>query len=94
MWRQNHPDADLEDVPGNLVTASGSGLDPHITLQNAKFQVDRASSKWAANLKRDLLAVRKEIEEILQKSASAPFGGLVGQKFVNVLRKLYWATSS
>ena len=24
MWRQEHPDADLQDVPGDLVTASGS----------------------------------------------------------------------
>jgi len=95
MWRQDHPDADLQDVPGDLVTASGSGLDPHITLQNAEFQLDRVASKWAADLKRDPLAVRKEIEQILQKNTSAPFGGLAGEKFVNVLeinlelRKLY-----
>ena len=85
MWREDHPDADLEDVPGDMVTASGSGLDPHITLQNAEFQLDRVSSKWAANLKRDPAAVRKEIGEILQKNASAPFGGLAGEKFINVL---------
>ena len=28
MWRQENPNADLQDVPGDLVTASGSGLDP------------------------------------------------------------------
>ena len=28
MWRQDHPDADLQDVPGDMVTTSGSGLDP------------------------------------------------------------------
>ena len=85
MWREDHPDAELEDVPGDMVTASGSGLDPHITLQNAEFQLDRVASKWAADLKRDSASVRKEIEDILQKNASAPLGGLAGEKFINVL---------
>ena len=97
MWREDHSGAALQDVPGDLVTASASGLDPHITLQNAEFQLDRVSSKWAADLKRDPLAVRKEIEQIVLKNASAPFGGLAGEKFINVLevnlelRKLYGA---
>jgi len=85
MWRQDHPAADLEDIPGDLVTTSASGLDPHITLQNAEYQLDRVASKWAANKKRDPAAVRKEIEQILQGNASAPWGGLAGEKFVNVL---------
>jgi len=85
MWRQEHPEADLEDVPGDLATSSGSGLDPHITLENAEYQLDRVASKWAANSKRDPNVVRKEIEEILQENASAPWFGLVGEKFVNVL---------
>ena len=85
MWRQDHPEADLQDVPGDLVTTSGSGLDPHITLQNAEFQLDRIASKWAANLKRDPKVVQKEIEEILQENASAPWFGLAGEKLVNVL---------
>jgi K+-transporting ATPase ATPase C chain len=85
MWRQDHPEADLQEVPGDLVTTSGSGLDPHITLQNAEYQLDRVTSQWAAKLKRDPAAVRKEIEEILQENASAPWFGLAGEKFVNVL---------
>jgi K+-transporting ATPase ATPase C chain len=85
MWRQENPEADLQDVPGDLVMASGSGLDPDITLQNAEFQLDRVSAKWAGDVKRDTGEVRKEIDQILQGNASAPFGGLVGEKFVNVL---------
>jgi potassium-transporting ATPase KdpC subunit len=86
MWRQDHPDAELQDVPGDMLTTSGSGLDPHITLQNAEFQLDRVASKWATDSKRDLASVRAEIEQILQNNASAPFGGLAGEKFVNVLQ--------
>ena len=85
MWRQDHADADIQNVPGDLVTASASGLDPHITLQNAEFQLDRVAAKWATDLKRDQAEVRKEIEQILKKNASAPWGGLIGEKFVNVL---------
>jgi K+-transporting ATPase ATPase C chain len=85
MWRQDHPVADLQDIPGDLVTTSGSGLDPHITLQNAEYQLDRVASAWAADKKRDPAAVRKEVEQMLQENASAPLGGLAGEKFVNVL---------
>jgi potassium-transporting ATPase KdpC subunit len=85
MWRQDNPGVDLQDVPGDLVTTSASGLDPHITLQNAEFQIERVASKWAANQKRDPRLVRKEIEQILQKNASAPWEGLAGEKFINVL---------
>ena len=85
MWRQEHPDAELQDVPGDLVMASGSGLDPHITLQNAEFQLERVAAKWADDTKRNAAEIRKEIDQILQTNASAAFGGLAGEKFVNVL---------
>ena len=85
MWRQEHPDAELQDIPGDLVTASASGLDPHITLQNALYQLDRVAAKWAADLNKDRAQVRKEIERMVQLNASAPLNGLAGEKFVNVL---------
>jgi len=86
MWRQDHPDADLADVPGDMVTASGSGLDPDITMDNAQYQLDRVASKWASELKRDPAQVRGEINAILQSDADAPMYGLFGEKMVNVLR--------
>lgn len=74
-----------ELVPGDMVTTSGSGLDPHITMQNALYQLDRVASKWARDLKRGPKDVRNEIEQILNSKSSAPFGGLAGEKFINVL---------
>ncbi len=82
-----------------MLTTSGSGLDPHITLQNAEYQLDRVASKWAADTKRDAATVHTEIEQILQEHAFAPFGGLAGEKMINVLevnlelRKHYGAPS-
>jgi K+-transporting ATPase ATPase C chain len=85
MWRQDHADADLQNIPGDLVTTSGSGLDPDITLQNAEYQLDRVASKWAADTQHDPATIRGEIDQILQANAKAPFGGLAGEKMVNVL---------
>ncbi len=66
--RQEHADADLQDVPGDMVTTLGSsGLDPHITLENAEFQLDRVAAKWAADTKQDPAKVRQQIEEIYSR---------------------------
>jgi hypothetical protein len=62
----------LQDIPGDMVTTSGSGLDPHITFQNATYQLDRVSSKWAADLKRNPVEVRTEVADILEKNSFAP----------------------
>jgi K+-transporting ATPase ATPase C chain len=86
-WLQEHKDraAQLEAVPADMVMASGSGLDPHITLQNALYQLDRVAGKWAENTKQDVAQVRQEIENIVREKAEAPFGGLIGVPLVNVL---------
>jgi potassium-transporting ATPase KdpC subunit len=85
MWLQEHPDVALESVPADMVMASGSGLDPDITLKNAQYQLDRVASKWAELTGRDKAQVQKEIDGMLGEKAEAPFGGLAGVKLVNVL---------
>ncbi|HBZ71057.1 MAG TPA: potassium transporter [Deltaproteobacteria bacterium] len=85
MWRTEHPDVALQQVPADMVMASGSGLDPHISLANATFQLERVAGKWADDLHRDPADVRKEIQQILDQNVSAPWGGLIGEKYVNVL---------
>ncbi len=86
MWRNDHPQVDLAGVPADMVTTSGSGLDPHITLDNAEYQLDRVAKKWAADTRRDPGQVRKEIQQLVTRSAFAPMGGLFGEKIVNVLQ--------
>lgn len=85
MWRQDHPQADLNDVPGDLVTTSASGLDPHISVQNAELQLERVVAKRAADNHLDPAVVREKIRQILRAHTSAPWNGLLGEPMVNVL---------
>jgi potassium-transporting ATPase KdpC subunit len=86
LWRTDHPSVALQDVPGDFVTTSASGLDPDITLANARFQLDRIAAAWAKDTKRDPAQVRTEIEQMLHDATQAPLAGLVGEPFVNVLQ--------
>jgi K+-transporting ATPase KdpC subunit len=84
-WRQAHADADLTQVPSDMVTASASGLDPHLTLESALFQADRVAGKWAELTKQDLAKVRAEIETLVRQHKFAPMAGLAGGDLINVL---------
>jgi potassium-transporting ATPase KdpC subunit len=86
-WLQEHPDVALRKVPADMVTASGSGLDPHITLRNARLQLeDRVANAWAKQTGLDRGAVSQQIDAVLQRQAFLPLGGLAGgEELVNVL---------
>jgi K+-transporting ATPase ATPase C chain len=84
-WLQANPNVLLEKVPADLVTASGSGLDPHITLSAALYQLNRVAAARAKKAGRPETEVRAEIEALLRARASAPLGGLAGVPLVNVL---------
>jgi K+-transporting ATPase ATPase C chain len=65
-------------VPADAVTASGSGLDPHISLQNSQLQISRVAKE--RGLSED--AVRNEVT----KATDKPLLGIGGDPGVNVLR--------
>jgi K+-transporting ATPase ATPase C chain len=75
----------LKKVPADLVTTSGSGLDPHITLDGALYQLDDVAEAWATETKTGATTVKKEIETLLRENASAPLYGLAGAPLINVL---------
>lgn len=63
-------------VPSDLVTASGSGLDPHITPQAALVQAGRI----AKNRQMD----RAEVVKLIEKNTESPTFGFIGDARVNV----------
>ncbi|MEY4345788.1 MAG: hypothetical protein RL032_1620 [Pseudomonadota bacterium] len=65
-------------VPVDLVTASASGLDPHISVAAANYQVNRV----AAARKLDVA----KVQALVEQSTERPLWGLLGEAGVNVLR--------
>jgi len=73
-----HPYAKRTDIPADLVTASGSGLDPDISVKAAMLQVKRVA------INRDLN--ENQVRELVNKNTDGPFLCLFGPKKVNVLQ--------
>jgi K+-transporting ATPase ATPase C chain len=84
-WLGEHPDAQLESVPADMVMASASGLDPQITLKNAQYQLDRMAAAWAKKANVDEAAARRAIEDLLREKQHSAMGGWIGVPLINVL---------
>ncbi len=68
---------DSAEIPADAVTASGSGLDPHISPAYAFLQVDRVATE------RGLPAA--EVRELVESRIQARDAGYLGEPRVNVL---------
>lgn len=78
MIQKANPDATAESIPVELVTCSGSGLDPHISPAAARYQVPRLAQK--NNM------TEKEVEEIIRDNTEGKLFGILGEETVNVLK--------
>lgn len=74
---KENPDVKMEDIPTDLLTASGSGLDPHITPASAEVQIPRIVE--ASKLSEE------EVREIVSRHTSGKVLGVFGEDTVNVL---------
>ncbi len=69
--------ADEVEVPVEMLFASGSGLDPHISPEAARLQIDRIAAA------RDI--PREQIVALVEAQIESPQLGFLGQPRVNVL---------
>jgi potassium-transporting ATPase KdpC subunit len=72
------PGLAAEDVPPDAVTTSASGVDPHISADNARIQANRVAAERDLPLERVLALV--------DDATSRPLLGLGGPKSVNVVK--------
>lgn len=75
--RAANPDMDEAAIPVDLVTCSGSGLDPHISPAAAEYQVARISKANGMT--------EQEVRDIIDKCTDGRFLGIFGEETVNVL---------
>ncbi|MBS6503605.1 MAG: potassium-transporting ATPase subunit KdpC [Clostridium sp.] len=76
--KASNPDKKDDPIPVDLVTSSGSGLDPHISVAAAEYQVERIAK--ARNISTG------EVEQIIEKYTKGRALGVFGEETVNVLQ--------
>jgi K+-transporting ATPase ATPase C chain len=74
----HNPGIRKEEIPSDLVTASGGGLDPHISRQAAYVQVKRIAS--IRNIEAE------KVKTLVEQHVEKPLMGLFGTSRVNVLQ--------
>jgi K+-transporting ATPase ATPase C chain len=74
---QNNLDTNTP-VPADAVTASGSGLDPHISLRNAELQTPRVAKARGLDV--------EKVRVLIQQNTDGADLGILGDAGVNVLK--------
>lgn len=74
---KDNPTMEKKDIPDDMITASGSGLDPHISVEAAKFQIDRIAKHTGLS--------KQELEKLIDKHTEQPLLSVFGEQYVNVL---------
>lgn len=72
-----NPTIKREEIPVDLMTASGSGLDPHISLDAAKIQLPAIAKASGLSI--------KTLQKIVEDNTTLKLFGILGENVVNVL---------
>jgi len=78
MIENANPNADTAKVPQDLVTSSGSGLDPQISLAAANYQISRVAQNNELT--------KEQVKQMIEKCTTHKVFGIFGQETVNVLK--------
>jgi len=76
-YRKENGLGENEPVPADAVTASGSGLDPHISVHNAELQTARVAKARGLS--------REKVRDLIQRYTNTRDLGVFGDPGVNVL---------
>lgn len=76
--RESNPHMGDTPIPVDLVTCSGSGLDPHISPAAAEYQVPRIASARGIS--------EQQVRDVIRSCTNSRFLGVFGEETVNVLK--------
>lgn len=74
---EKNPTLSKEDISSELISQSGSGLDPDITPQGARIQIDRVSKATGIS--------KEDLNKLIDEKTKGKWLGLYGSERVNVL---------
>lgn len=74
----HNPGVKRSDIPSDLVTASGAGLDPHISVQGAYVQARRVATARKLS--------EEKVKALITDDIEKPLLGLFGTEKINVLQ--------
>ncbi len=74
----HNPGVKKEEIPADLVTASGSGLDPDVSPASAYVQVKRIAAVRGLS--------QEKIRALVDQHVQKPFLGILGPSVINVLK--------
>ncbi len=74
----HNPGIDKTEIPVELITASGSGLDPHISPKAALVQIKRIASLRKLP--------EEQLRKLVQQNIESPLLNMMGPSKVNVLK--------
>lgn len=75
---KHNPTVKKSDIPSDIVTASGAGLDPNISVQAAKVQAQRIADIRKVDI--------RKVNSLIEKNIESPFLGMFGSEKINVLK--------
>ncbi|WP_433747242.1 potassium-transporting ATPase subunit KdpC [Paenibacillus amylolyticus] len=76
-WKLQNPDVPISNLPIDLITNSGSGLDPHISMEAAEAQIPRISRSTGIS--------EEQLHKLVVKHTKTRELGIFGEPVVNVL---------
>ena len=78
IYRTENGLNETDPIPADAVTASGSGLDPHVSVRNAEIQVARVAKARGLS--------EENVRQLIQQHTDPAGWGILGVPGVNVLK--------